>query len=96
MAEPVNICDAKIQPTRLTDRAAAGEDVLVGQTSKARAGKTGSGKTGSGKAGAHRDPFDRRLIAQSRLETMPIVSADPVFAAYGASVVRGAVLAACP
>lgn len=38
-------------------------------------------------SGAHRDPFDRMLVAQSRLEDMAIVSADPVFASFGASVV---------
>jgi PIN domain nuclease of toxin-antitoxin system len=37
-------------------------------------------------AGAHRDPFDRMLIAQARLEDLLIVTADPVFAAYGAAV----------
>jgi PIN domain nuclease of toxin-antitoxin system len=30
----------------------------------------------------HRDPFDRLLIAQARLEDAVIVTADPVFAAY--------------
>jgi PIN domain nuclease of toxin-antitoxin system len=32
--------------------------------------------------GPHRDPFDRLLIAQSRLENLPIVSQDPIFAEY--------------
>jgi PIN domain nuclease of toxin-antitoxin system len=31
----------------------------------------------------HRDPFDRLLVAQSLVEQMPIVSADPRLAAYG-------------
>lgn len=31
----------------------------------------------------HRDPFDRLLIAQSQAESMPIVSADVAFDAYG-------------
>lgn len=30
----------------------------------------------------HRDPFDRLLIAQSMVETLPIVGADSVFEAY--------------
>jgi PIN domain nuclease of toxin-antitoxin system len=30
-------------------------------------------------AGSHRDPFDRMLAAQSRLEGMPLASADRVF-----------------
>lgn len=34
----------------------------------------------------HRDPFDRLLVAQARVEDMPIVSADPRFAAYGVDV----------
>ena len=33
----------------------------------------------------HRDPFDRLLIAQSLLESMPVVSADPLFDRYGVS-----------
>ena len=37
--------------------------------------------------GPHKDPFDRVLIAQSLLESMPVVTADPVFADYGAAVV---------
>jgi hypothetical protein len=31
----------------------------------------------------HRDPFDRLLVAQCLVESMPIVSADSVFDAYG-------------
>jgi PIN domain nuclease of toxin-antitoxin system len=31
----------------------------------------------------HRDPFDRLLIAQSVLDSLPIVSADSQFDAYG-------------
>ena len=34
----------------------------------------------------HRDPFDRLLVAQSLVERMPIVSADPLFSAYGVDV----------
>ena len=30
----------------------------------------------------HRDPFDRLLVAQAQLEQLPVVTADPVFAAY--------------
>ena len=37
--------------------------------------------------GLHRDPFDRILIAQARLEDMAVVSIDPVFAAYAVLVV---------
>ncbi len=40
-----------------------------------------------GLPGPHRDPFDRMLIAQAGLETLPIVTAHPVFAAYGVEVV---------
>ena len=32
----------------------------------------------------HRDPFDRLLVAQSRLEKLPIVSADRIFERYDA------------
>ncbi len=31
----------------------------------------------------HRDPFDRLLIAQSRAENIPLISADVAFDAYG-------------
>lgn len=33
--------------------------------------------------GPHRDPFDRMLIAQAELESMPILSADEAFDLYG-------------
>lgn len=32
--------------------------------------------------GPHRDPFDRMLIAQSRLEKVRLVSSDPIFKVY--------------
>jgi PIN domain nuclease of toxin-antitoxin system len=31
----------------------------------------------------HRDPFDRLLVAQALAEKIPLISADPVFDAYG-------------
>jgi PIN domain nuclease of toxin-antitoxin system len=31
----------------------------------------------------HRDPFDRLLVAQARIEAIPLVSADVAFDAYG-------------
>ncbi len=33
--------------------------------------------------GHHRDPFDRMLLAQARIEGLPIVSTDRAFALYG-------------
>jgi PIN domain nuclease of toxin-antitoxin system len=36
----------------------------------------------------HADPFDRLLIAQSQLEAIPIVTADPVFDAYDVEIVK--------
>jgi PIN domain nuclease of toxin-antitoxin system len=36
-------------------------------------------------AGAHRDPFDRMLAAQARLEGMTLASADKVFDTLGVS-----------
>ena len=30
----------------------------------------------------HRDPFDRLLVAQAQIEDLPILPADPLFAAY--------------
>jgi PIN domain nuclease of toxin-antitoxin system len=38
----------------------------------------------------HDDPFDRLLIAQSQLESIPIVTADPAFEAYDIEVVSAA------
>ena len=35
----------------------------------------------------HGDPFDRPLIAQVLVERLPIVTADPAFAAYDVSVI---------
>lgn len=35
----------------------------------------------------HRDPFDRLLVAQSRLERLPILTPDPQIKAYGGPVV---------
>lgn len=36
----------------------------------------------------HRDPFDRIQIAQARLEGLTIVTRDPEFEAYEASIIR--------
>jgi PIN domain nuclease of toxin-antitoxin system len=36
--------------------------------------------------GRHRDPFDRMLAAQSIVEGIPLVSADPVFRSFGTAV----------
>jgi len=33
--------------------------------------------------GAHKDPFDRMLIAQSQAENMPIISNEMLFDSYG-------------
>jgi PIN domain nuclease of toxin-antitoxin system len=35
----------------------------------------------------HRDPFDRILVAQSRLEDLSIISADPLIARYDVQVI---------
>ena len=35
----------------------------------------------------HGDPFDRLLVAQARLERLPVVTADQQFAEYGVEVV---------
>lgn len=39
-----------------------------------------------GFAGVHRDPFDRMLAAQSDLDSLVLVTRDPVFAAFGTRV----------
>ena len=40
-----------------------------------------------GLPGPHRDPFDRMLIAQGGLESLPIVTTDAVFSSYGSEVI---------
>lgn len=35
----------------------------------------------------HRDPFDQMLVAQSQVEGMPIISADPRIRPYGVDVI---------
>ena len=35
----------------------------------------------------HRDPFDRLLVAQSQVEHLPLVSADPLVAWYDVQVI---------
>jgi PIN domain nuclease of toxin-antitoxin system len=35
----------------------------------------------------HRDPFDRLLVAQSRLENLPLLTMDPDIIQYGVAVV---------
>ena len=37
----------------------------------------------------HRDPFDRLLIAQSQVEGIPIVTADPAFRRYDVELISG-------
>ncbi len=36
--------------------------------------------------GPHRDPFDRMLIAQAKMENLPVATVDPVFRDYGVQV----------
>ena len=36
----------------------------------------------------HRDPFDRLLIAQARLERVPLLTADPIFNQYDVRVIE--------
>jgi PIN domain nuclease of toxin-antitoxin system len=36
----------------------------------------------------HRDPFDRMLVAQSRIESLTLVTADPLVLAYGGRTLR--------
>jgi PIN domain nuclease of toxin-antitoxin system len=35
----------------------------------------------------HRDPFDRMLVAQSQIEQLPIITADPLIARYAVEVI---------
>jgi PIN domain nuclease of toxin-antitoxin system len=38
----------------------------------------------------HRDPFDRLLVAQSQIDGVPLLTADPIFGRYGIEVVPAA------
>jgi PIN domain nuclease of toxin-antitoxin system len=38
----------------------------------------------------HADPFDRMLIAQAQVESIPIITVDPAFGRYDVEVVRAA------
>lgn len=37
----------------------------------------------------HRDPFDRMLVAQSRVENIPLLTIDPDILQYPANVIKG-------
>lgn len=37
----------------------------------------------------HRDPFGRLLVAQSLVEDLPVITADPVFRSYPVTVIPG-------
>jgi len=37
-------------------------------------------------SGNHRDPFDRMLAAQSQVEGLPLITADPAFRLFGTTV----------
>jgi PIN domain nuclease of toxin-antitoxin system len=36
----------------------------------------------------HRDPFDRMLVAQAMVETLTLVTRDPVFGRYGVNILE--------
>ena len=38
----------------------------------------------------HRDPFDRLLVAQSLVERLSLLTADPAFAPYGIEIIEAA------
>jgi PIN domain nuclease of toxin-antitoxin system len=44
------------------------------------------GRQAGSMRGAHRDPFDRILATQSRLEGAPLITADPIFQTLDVSV----------
>lgn len=37
----------------------------------------------------HRDPFDRLLVAQAQVDDLPILTADPLIAAYDVKTIAG-------
>jgi len=36
----------------------------------------------------HRDPFDRLIVSQAKLENMSILTADPIFSKYGVNAIK--------
>jgi PIN domain nuclease of toxin-antitoxin system len=36
----------------------------------------------------HRDPFDRIIVSQAKIENLTILTADPIFGGYGANVLN--------
>jgi PIN domain nuclease of toxin-antitoxin system len=38
-------------------------------------------------AGVHKDPFDRMLAAQCKLENLSLISVDPAFREFGIDIV---------
>ncbi len=65
-------------------------DFLVRQMSKNRLGTLAIHASHLGELEKlpplHRDPFDRMLVAQARVEAMPILSADPEMRKYDVAV----------
>ena len=71
---------------KLPGAAAVAEDVegcLAAQGFEALAITTGDGARAGRLTGAHRDPFDRMLIAQALAHDLVLVSNEVIFDAYG-------------
>lgn len=97
----VNVQEAKAQLSRLLTLVEAGEKVVIARYGKpvarlVRAAPPEPERRPGGWRDSlhiaelplhHRDPFDRRLVAQAQEERMPILTADPKIDAYEGEVV---------
>jgi PIN domain nuclease of toxin-antitoxin system len=61
-------------------------DLMVGNHLAELPITIGHGRLAGLLPGVHRDPFDRMLAAQAKFEGIALVSADPVFPAFGVEV----------
>ena len=63
--------------------AIASEHVVTGPIADARAdARTSTSATGADLPPIHKDPFDRLLVAQSTVEGILLLTADPIVAQY--------------
>ena len=95
----MNVQPAKARMSRLVDVALTGDEVIIAVAGKPcvrlvrlvpldpPARQPGSAKGKAALPGPHRDPFDRMLMAQARIEQALVVTVDPVFGEYGLAVV---------
>ena len=98
----MDVQQANAQWSRLVDAALTADEVIIAKAGKPcvrlvrlvrlvpldpPARQPGSAKGKARLPGPHRDPFDRMLMAQARIEQALVLTVDPVFGEYGLAVV---------